>query len=53
MNDIEKNKIIRNIYNSFVVKLNILKSKQLNYLKKLFASKQERELEDLRKDIQG
>jgi len=51
MDRLADNKKIQNIYDSFAFKLNILKNKQLDFLKNLFAAKQKNGLEELRKDI--
>ncbi len=44
---------IQNIYDNFIVKLNILKNKQFNFLKKALAKKQQSDLEDLRKNLRS
>ncbi len=48
----ENNKKIQNIYDGFIVKLNVLKNKQFAFLKNLFVAKQQADLKELRKKIQ-
>ena len=43
---------IKKIYDSFIVKLNVLKNKQFTFLKNLFVAKQQADLKELRKKIQ-
>jgi len=51
--EFNKTQKIQNIYNDFIIKLNGLKNKQFNFLKKLFAKKQEADLEELRKNLRS
>jgi hypothetical protein len=51
--EVAKAQKIQSIYNDFIIKLNGLKNKQFDFLKKLFAKKQAADLEDLRKNLRS
>ena len=51
MNQSEQKQKIKNIYNSFLVKLNALKKRQFAFLKSLLEKKHQADLEDIRKNF--